>query len=237
MVKSAAKRFYKTVDVRGEPSGWLVLLDGKPVKTPGARALAAPTRALAEAVADEWRAQSETITPDAMPLTKALNTALDRVAAQRKALADELAKYAGSDLLCYRAAAPAALASRQQGAWDPWLDWAAERFGARLIVTAGVAPVEQPPEALARLRAAVAAHDEHRLVALHAGITITGSAVLGLAFAARALSAEAAYGLAHVDEDYQAEFWGRDAEAESVRARRLEELSVARRYLDLLDQV
>jgi chaperone required for assembly of F1-ATPase len=236
-MKSGVKRFYKNVEVADDPGGAAVLLDGRSVKTPGAKKLVAPTRALAEALADEWRAQADTIDPETMPLTKALNTALDRIAAHRDTIVEELAKYAGSDLLCYRATAPVELVRRQEAAWDPWLDWAAERFGARLAVTAGVTHVEQDTAVLNRLHAAVAAHDDHRLVALHAGITITGSAVLGLAFAAKALSAEATLAAAQVDETYQAELWGGDAEAESVRARRLEDLRVARRYLDLLGAV
>jgi chaperone required for assembly of F1-ATPase len=234
MLKSGAKRFYKDVAVCNEPTGATVLLDGRPVKTPAARALLAPTRALAEAIAEEWRAQADVVAPDTMPLTKALNTALDRIGTHRNAVVDALAKYAETDLICYRATHPEELVRRQAAAWDPWLDWAADRFGARLAETAGVTHVAQEPEALARLRAAVAAHDEHGLMVLHAGITITGSAVLGLAFAARAIGADQAFALSQVDEIFQVEHWGRDAEAEDVRARRLAELKTAERYLNLV---
>lgn len=233
-MKPGAKRFYKSVDVRDEANGFTILLDGRPVKTPANHPLRAPTRALADAVAEEWRAQGDRLAPEAMLLTKALNTALDRIAPYRAAIVDELAKYAGSDLLCYRADAPHELVRRQAAAWDPWLDWAAERFGARLTVTVGVAHIAQPSDALARLKQAMAAQDDHHLVVLHAGITITGSAVLGIAFAARALSAEAAFATAHVDDLYQAELWGRDAEAEKVRANRLADLTAAETYLRLL---
>src|SRR5262249_50541138 len=150
--------------------------------------LAAPTRALGEAIAAEWGAQGDTIVPDTMPLTKALNTALDRIAPHRAAVIDELAKYANSDLLCYRASSPDELVQRQSASWDPWLAWAEKRFGAKLTVVSGISHVEQPADALDRLRQAIAAHDEHRLVALHSGVTITGSAILGLAFAAKALT-------------------------------------------------
>jgi chaperone required for assembly of F1-ATPase len=230
-MKPGTKRFYKSVDVGDDLA---ILLDGRTVKTPAGAKLVAPTRMLAEAVAGEWRRQGETIAPDTMPLTKLLNTALDRIAANREAIVDDLAKYASSDLLCYRAEAPAELVHRQAAAWDPWLDWAADRFGARLTVTTGVTHIDQPQDALARLRQAVAAHDDHRLVALHAGITITGSAVLGLAFAARALNADDAFVAAQVDERYQAELWGTDAEAEKARANRLAELKAAEKYLKLL---
>src|SRR5262245_17670036 len=189
-MKPGAKRFYKSVDVGDD---FAILLDGRQVKTPAGAKLVAPTRALAEAIAAEWRGQGDTLAPDTMPLTKALNTALDRIAANRDAIIDDLAKYATSDLLCYRADAPVELVRRQSAAWDPWLDWAAERFGARLAVASGVTHVAQPDNAHARLKEAVAAHDNHHLVALHAGVTITGSAVLGLAFAAKALTAEAAF--------------------------------------------
>lgn len=234
MMKPGPKRFYKIVAVTNE-APFAILLDGKPVKTPSTHPLAAPTRALADAVADEWRAQTEHIVPDTMPLTKALNTALDRVAANRDAVIDDLAKYTGDDLLCYRAASPAELVRRQSAAWNPWLDWAAERYEARLLVVTGIVHVDQPAEALARLRAAIAAHDEYRLTALHTGITLSGSAVLGLAFAARALTADETLDASQVDETFQAEQWGRDAEAESVRTRRLDELRAARRFIDLLD--
>jgi len=234
MLKTGIKRFYKAVAVKHESHGFTLLLDGKAVKTPAGRPFLAPTRALADAIAEEWRAQDADIVPDTMPLTKALNTALDRVASHRAEIIEDLAKYAGSDLLCYRAAEPVELVRRQRGTWDPWLAWAAERFGARLATATGVAHIVQSPEALARLKAAMAAQDDAHLVALHAGVTITGSGVLGLAFATRALSPDEAFAAAHIDEDYQAELWGRDAEAERARARRHDELRAARRFIDLL---
>jgi chaperone required for assembly of F1-ATPase len=233
-MKAFPKRFYNSVDVKDDALRFAILLDTKPIKTPSGNALIAPTRALAVAVADEWRAQIDRIVPDTMPLTKALNTALDRVAANRDAVIDDLAKYATDDLLCYRAAHPEELVRRQSAAWNPWLDWAAEHFGARLSVVVGVVHVDQPTEALARLRAAIATHDEFRLTALHTAVTLTGSAVLGLAFTAKALTPEETLAAAHVDETYQAELWGRDAEAETVRTRRLDELRAARRFIDAL---
>ncbi|MFM9864324.1 MAG: ATP12 family chaperone protein [Micropepsaceae bacterium] len=234
MLKTGAKRFYKDVALREEPAGFSVLLDGRTIKTPAGAVMVAPTPALGDAVAAEWRGQGETLLPETMPLTKALNTALDRVAANRAALVDDLAKYAGSDLLCYRAEAPAELVRRQREAWDPWLAWAAEKIGAQFAVTTGVTHVEQSDTALAAVRRAVEAHDAHRLVALHAGITITGSALLGLAFAAGAIGAEDALAVAEVDTAYQAELWGRDAEAERARAHRLADLKAAEAYLKLL---
>jgi chaperone required for assembly of F1-ATPase len=234
MVKPGAKRFYTSVDVREEADGFAILLDGRPIKTPAGSPLRAPSRKLADAIAGEWRDQGETLAPETMPLTKSLNTALDRIAANRTAIVEDLAKYAASDLLCYRAGAPQELVRRQAQMWDPWLEWAAERLDARLTVTTGVNPVAQADEALARLRATVAAHDNHQLVALHAGITLTGSAILGLAFAAKALTADEAFAAAQVDETYQAERWGSDAEADKARANRLADLKAAEAYLKLL---
>jgi chaperone required for assembly of F1-ATPase len=234
MLKTGAKRFYKDVDVRAEPAGFALLLDGRAIKTPAGATMLAPTRALADAIAAEWRGQDETLKPEGMVLTKALNTALDRIAASRAAIVEDLAKYAGTDLLCYRAESPADLVRRQREAWDRWLDWARERFGARLAVTTGVGHVPQDEEALVRLIAAIDAHDSHRLIVLHTGVTITGSAVLGLAFAAGAISADDALAAAEVEAAYQAELWGRDAEAEKARAHRLADLRASEAYLKLL---
>lgn len=234
MVKAGAKRFYKDVTVRADAGGFAVLLDGRAMKTPAGATMLAPTQALADAIGAEWSGQKEVLKPESMTLTKALNTALDRIAANRAAIVDELAKYAGTDLLCYRAESPEGLARRQREAWDRWLDWACERFGARLAVTTGVGHIAQSAEALARLGAAIDAHDSHRLIVLHTGVTITGSAVLGLAFVAGAIGADDALAVAEVDADYQAELWGRDAEAEKARAHRLADLQAAEVYLKLL---
>lgn len=234
MLGQGAKRFYADVAVGDHASGFTVLLDTRPIKTPTGALLLAPARKLAEAIAAEWGGQGEKLNPETMPLTKALNTALDRVSPNRNAIVADLAAYAGADLICYRADSPIELIRRQAAAWDPWLDWAAERFGARLAVTTGVAHVPQAQDALDRLNAAIAAHDDHRLVVLHTGITITGSAVLGLAFAAKAITAVDAFAAAHIDDTYQAELWGRDAEAEKARAHRLADLAAAEAYLSLL---
>jgi chaperone required for assembly of F1-ATPase len=234
MQKPGIKRFYKTVEAKEDGGTYVVLLDGRALKTPGKALLQAGTRVLAEAIADEWLAQDDNVVPDTMPLTKALNTAIDRVGPNRAAVVDELANYAGADSLCYRAESPAELVRRQAKAWDPCLDWAAKRYGARLQVTTGVVHVKQPIEALARLRAAIEAEDIYRLVALHTAITSTGSAVLGLALTTRTLDVAATFKASSIDADFQAEQWGRDAEAEVVRARRLAELEAAGRFLALL---
>jgi chaperone required for assembly of F1-ATPase len=233
-VKRGAKRFYKTVTVGAESNGFVILLDGKSVKTPTGHALHVPFHGLAEAIASEWRGQGNFIDPQTMPLTRYANTVIDRVEPRRAELVADLAKYAGHDLLCYREATATQLMQRQAVVWDPWLAWAADRYGVDLIVGQGVGHIEQPGEALEALRAAIAAHDSHRLAVLHTGTTITGSAVLGLAFTARALDAREAFAAAHVDELFQEERWGVDSEAQQARARKLAELKAGESYLALL---
>ncbi|KPF79642.1 ATPase [alpha proteobacterium AAP81b] len=228
------KRFYTAAAVTGSAAPYGVALDGRPLRTPARAALALPTAALAEAIAAEWAAQGEAIDPRSMPLTGLANAAIDRVAADRRAFADALAAYAASDLLAYRAEAPAPLVAREAAAWDPLLAWARKRYDTHLIVTAGIVHVPQPPASLARLAAALHALDEFRLAALHPVITITGSAVIGLALIEGAIDAEAAFAAGHVDELWQVEQWGEDALAAEARASRRRELLAAARLLALL---
>lgn len=233
-MKAGAKRFYTQVDTKAVATGFAVLLDGKAIKTPAGQVQTAPTKALAEAIAQEWREQAEEIDIHSLVLTKALNTSLDRVSSHREDIIEELANYAGCDLLCYRAEAPAELVRRQSLHWDRWLDWAAKKFGISLTVVSGLNHAQQPSKTLATIKSAIAAHNTFELTALHSGVTITGSAVLGLAFTVGAISADEAFEISQIDETFQAERWGRDAEAEVARSRRLEDLRTARRYLDLL---
>jgi chaperone required for assembly of F1-ATPase len=237
LVKRGAKRFYTTVYVGETDEGYAVRLDGKPIKTPGGNEFSVPTLELGEAIADEWRGQGAEIDPDTMPLTRYANTVIDRVSARHAAIAADLAKFAAHDLLCYREDVTTELMQRQAAAWDPWIAWVADRHGVELEVARGLTPIEQPAETLERIAAAIAAYDAHRLAVLHTAITITGSAVLGLAFVARALDAAQAFAAARVDEAYQAERWGRDEEAEARDARRLADLKAAERYLSLLPAV
>jgi len=232
------KRFYKEVAVsfvallEGEVGGWLVLLDGRAIKTPKRADLALPTRALAEAVAEEWRGQGEQVHPLAMPLTRLANSAIDRVRGREAEAVAKVLAYA-NDHLCYRAAMPADLVARQDAAWNPLLDWAAERFGARLVAGAGVAHIAQPEEALTALRGAVSAYDPFLLVGLHGAATVLASLVLALALAEGRLRAEDAFALSQLDERYQTERWGEDAEA-AARTRALAaELSAAARFMEL----
>jgi chaperone required for assembly of F1-ATPase len=214
------RRFWRAVSVASAEGGFAVLLDDRRCRTPGGAALTAPTRAAAEAAAAEWAAQGERVDPRSMPFTRALATAVDRVAPAREAVIDEIAGYGASDLLCYRAPHPAALAARQAAAWDPPLAWARARYGAALTVVAGVAPVAQPRASLAALRAAVAARDAFGLTALAELVALGGSLVLGLAVVEGALAPAAAWSASRVDEDWQVEQWGEDAEAADAAARR-----------------
>jgi chaperone required for assembly of F1-ATPase len=226
------KRFYKNVSVSETPEGFRFLLDGKPVQTPARRALVLPSRALAEAMAEEWRAQGEEMQPLAMPLTRMVNTVVDGVRASRRATIAAILRFGENDLLSYRAEAPAELARRQRQ-WDAHLAWAEKRLGARLQVTSGISPVEQPAEALAALEKAVAAQDDYALAALHVLASITGSLVLGLAVLEGELTPSQAFALSRLDETYQAEAWGKDKEAEERAARLAAEMDLAAKLIAL----
>lgn len=228
------KRFYKDVSVREEGGAWRVLLDGRTLKTQGKAAVELPNRALAEAVADEWRAQGEEIDPPNMFLTRLTFAAIDGAKADRKRVADHALSFGRTDLLSYRAKHPDDLVARQAKMWDPLLDWTAEHFGGRLNVASGITFIEQPAEALAALAEAIEAHDDFRLAALHDAASITGSLVLALALIERRLDAEQAFAAATLDEAFQSEKWGVDTEAEARLKRLAAELSGAERFLSLL---
>jgi chaperone required for assembly of F1-ATPase len=230
----ARRRFWSEATVRPEGAGFGVALDARALRTPGKAVLCVPTEALGRAIAAEWAAQEGEVRPALMPMTRMANTAIDRVAAARAEVVAEIAGYGGTDLICYRAEGPAALVARQAAAWDPALGWARARFGADLRVTRGVVPVTQPPEALARLGAAVAARDAFGLVGLHDLVAITGSLVLGLGVAEGWIDAAAAFDAAHLDEGWQAELWGEDEEAAEARGLRRAALLDAARFLAAL---
>jgi chaperone required for assembly of F1-ATPase len=227
------KRLYKEVTVSAE-APFRILLDGKPMRTPGKKVFALPAAALAQAVAHEWRSQETHIDPASMPLTRLVNSTLDGVAGREAAVREEIVKYAGSDLLCYRADGPPALIERQAASWDPVLAWAQDTLAVRFETGAGIMPVTQPAAATAAVAAALQRHDVFALASLHVMTTLTGSALLALAVADGRLSAEAAWAVAHVDEDYQISQWGEDAEAAARRARRWAEMQAASRLLALL---
>lgn len=225
---SEPTRFYKEVTTAEEENeGWRILLDERPVKTPRRNNLFVPTHALAEAIADEWRAQKGRIDPETMPLTKLANTAVDAVAPNATEVAENVLSFAGRDLICYRADGPERLIKRQKAHWDPVIEWAEDYYGARLFVTEGVMPIEQPADSLAALRTACLCHEPFGLTALHVITTLTGSAVLALAHIAGHMSLDESWMAAHVDEDYQIEEWGSDEEASKRRKLRYEDMRCA----------
>lgn len=229
-----ARRFWKHAGAEPTDGGWRVVLDGKPVMTPGKHPLIVPTQALADAIAAEWDAQDDVIDPLSMPLTRAANSAIEKVTPQFDAVADMLGAYGGTDLLSYRAAEPDRLHDSQKDAWDPLLDWAADAHDARLDVTRGLMPVAQDPQALARLRARLGALDPFQLTAVHDLVTVPGSLILGLAVLDGRLTAAEAHALARIDEEFQADQWGRDEEADTAAQNRLEAMENAERLLKLL---
>jgi chaperone required for assembly of F1-ATPase len=226
-MRSLKRRFYQDAAVRDDPAGFAVVLDGRPIRTPARQLLAAPSRPLAEAMAAEWRAQAEFIDPAAMPMTRLSNSVIDGVAAAQDEVAGEIVKYLGTDLVCYRAAAPEGLVARQTHHWDPVLAWARRAHGAEFRVVHGVVVhVAQPDEAIARTAAAIP-REPWRLGAVHAVTTLTGSALLALALAGGDIGRDAAWEAAHVDEDWNMERWGRDDISLARRAYRLGEMTAA----------
>jgi len=220
------QRFYERVEVVERDGQFEIALDGRPVRTPARRTLAAPTRALADALAAEWEAQRDVIDPANMPLTRLANTIIDGVADAAPEVAAEVAKYLRSDLLFYRAEGPPALVERQAQAWDPVIAWARDDLGARFVLAAGMVFVTQPDTAIAAAEAAIP-RDIWKLGAVHAITTLTGAALLALAVLYGRLDAEAAWHAAHVVEDWNMDFWGRDTLALEGRAFRFAEMQAA----------
>lgn len=225
--RNLPKRFWKDATVDPVEGGFRILLDGRPVKTPGKHELRLPTPAVAEAAAAEWRAQVDHLDPATMPVTRIANSVIDAVIDRRDEVAADALKYAGSDLLCYRAEGPERLVARQSELWDPLLDWIDETRGARLLVAEGVMHVAQDGDALHALSASLVGLDPWRLAALHVMTTLSGSFVVALAVMEGRLTPDAAWSVAHVDEDWSAEVWGRDAEAEARLAHRRVEWDAA----------
>jgi chaperone required for assembly of F1-ATPase len=232
------KRFYKETAVDLGDGGHRVLLDGKPMRTPAKAVLVVPTRALAEAIAAEWGEVPDKadINASHLPLTRLAATGLDRVTTQRARVIEDTAKYGGSDMLCYRAGGPESLVKRQQETWQPLLDWADERYGARLVVVEGLAFVEQPADAVARLHEAVATHSDLGLSALYNLTHISGSLVVALAVAEKHLSAADAFAAAQLDELYQVERWGEDPIATKRHEGIRHDIEAGARFLALLEQ-
>lgn len=228
------KRFYKDAGVATVEGGFAVTLDGRPTRTPGQTPMVLPLRALAEAVAAEWAAQGELIDPDTMPVLRLMNAAVEGGAATRDALADEVVKYAGNDLLLYRAESPRELVAEQEAIWDPILVKVARQFGVSFQPTMGIIHQPQPPQMTARLRGLLAEEDHLVLTALVAVTGISGSGIMAIAHWHGLISAEELWLAAHVDEDYQMRFWGAVEEAVERRAERRRDFDAAVRVLDML---
>lgn len=229
------KRFYKEVVVAQLAEGFAIHLDGKPVRTPTRALLVLPTRAAAELVAAEFSAQLEQIDAMTMPVMRLANTAIDGVAADPQAVIEDILRFASSDMLCYRADAPEALAARQADAWDGVLDWARASLGARFLLVEGVMHIEQPREAIGAVGIHVSQRSEPmRLAALHLMTSLTGSALLALAVECGEFDLEAAWTAAHVDEDWQIEQWGQDAEAIQRRSNRKRDMAAAVHLIEAL---
>lgn len=229
-----ARRFWKSAETRSAGDGWEVALDGRPLRTPGKLPLVLPSRALAQAIAEEWDAQHDVIDPNRMPLTRAANSAIEKVAPQIDQVADMLAQYGETDLLSYRADSPDELVRRQAEGWDPLIAWAAAELQAPLRITRGVMPVAQDPATLDRLRAQLAELDHWALTALHDLVTVPGSLILGLAVLRGRLGPDEAHRLSRIDEDFQAEQWGQDDEARTSAEERRKAVLNAARFHDLL---
>ncbi|WP_099866570.1 ATP12 family chaperone protein [Pararhizobium haloflavum] len=234
MQKPLPKRFYKEAGVAAQEEGrYGVVLDGRPVRTPGRNLLAYPSEALAVRAAEEWASQGEAIDPATMPLTRLANTALDGVASDMQAVAEDVLRFAGTDLICYRAGDPERLVARQAETWDSVIDWAAGTLGARFLLAEGVMHVAQPREAIAAFSVHVAGFDDPlALAALHVATALTGSAILAMALAKGAHSPDEIWAMAHLDEMWNEELWGQDHEALKRRAARRRDFDAAALVLD-----
>ncbi|MBO6949612.1 MAG: ATPase [Rhodospirillales bacterium] len=233
--KTAAlrRRFYKNVGVEDADGGFLIVLDARPVKTPGKASVVVATRALAEAIASEWDAQGEKIDPHAMPLTQIACTAIDKVAPNRDEISAQVVRYAGADLLCYRVDNPADLVARQLEEWQPVLDWLATAQGIALRTTTGLIAEDQDPVAMERALAAVDTLDDHELAAMAVMVQTTGSFALTMAVINGHLGWERAADASQLDEIYQSELWGADREAEQRLRGLRNDIEAAARYLTL----
>jgi chaperone required for assembly of F1-ATPase len=228
------KRVYREVRVAPAGDGWSISLDARTLQTPARAPLLLPRRGLAEAIAAEWDAQTEKVVPATMPLMRLAATAIDRTVVQHRQVLDEVVGYAETDLVCYRAERPPELVARQSAAWQPLVDWVTLRFDAPLLVTTGVVPKAQPAGAIAAIRAAIEPLGSFELTALHSATTTCGSVAIGLALAERQLDAEGAWRASQLDETFQIEQWGEDAEAAARRAALKQDILATARFMELL---
>ena len=228
------KRFYQRAEPVQRTGGHGITLDGRPIKTPGRRDLVVPTEALARGIAEEWNAQQAEVRTATMPLTRLATTAVDRVATHRDAIVGQTANYAATDLLCYRATHPPALATRQQAVWQPLIDWAVLRYDAPLAVTSGVIPKSQSPATLRAFAAAVAELENFELTALHVATAACGSLIIGLALLEGQLDARQAFAASQLDESFQIEGWGEDPEQTERRRALAADIETAAQFISLL---
>ena len=228
------KRFYKTVTIAEEDGGFVVKLDDHRLKTPEKKPLIIPTRAMTEVVKEEWDSQEDSIDPARMPMTKLLNTMLDRVEARRDEIIEDLVRFGGNDQLCYRANSPEDLVHRQETVWTPLLNWVKDHYDIHLKVTSGVLHMAQEPDELLKIRKILEGMDSYELTALHNITTLTGSLTIGLGLHAGKIDMEEAWKAGQLDETYQAEKWGKDEEAEQRRRQIKAELGDAVRFLSLM---
>ncbi len=229
------KRFYKQASFAETPDGYAITLDGKPIRTTAGKPLIIDRhQKLAQEIAAEWEAQVETIKPSTMPMTQLATTALDRVVPERKAILSHLVAYAETDLLCYRAQSPAGLRARQDTHWQPLLDWLDSELGAALVVTEGIVAIEQPSHALTRIHGCFDGLDTWRLTAAQVAAAASGSAVLALALAWGRVDGEQVFTLSQIDDDWQTERWGDDAEAVQRRKNLRADILAADKLLRLI---
>ncbi|KZK79435.1 ATP12 chaperone protein [Pseudovibrio sp. W64] len=225
--RNLPKRFYERVSVELKDDVFAVLLDGRSIKTPGRNALVFKDEVIAEGVAAEWELQEEEIDPATMPLTRIAHSAIDAVEDKFAEVADEITRYAGNDHLCYRAASPAELVTRQKNQWDPVLDWAETLFAGRFKLVEGIMHVAQDEAVTTAYRAQLSKYDALQLTAIHTVTSISGSALLALALAEKAFEADVVWSAAHVDEDWNIEQWGQDEEAARIRRFKNDEFNAA----------
>lgn len=228
------KRFYQKAEAAKRARAYAITLDGKPIKTPGKHDLLVPSGALAAVIAEEWNTQETEVRTATMPLTRLATTAVDRVATERDAIIHQTANYAATDLVCYRATHPPALAARQQAVWQPLIDWAALRYDAPLVVTSGVIPKKQSTESLRAFAAAVTEHDDFALTALHIATAACGSLIIALALLEGQLDAQEAFAASQLDESFQIEGWGEDAEQAERRRALAADIQATARFISLL---
>ncbi len=234
MKRLGQRRFYRSVEILPAAEGFRICLDGRPITTPARSVLCVPAEALAQAIAEEWRGQEERIDFATLPLTRLANSAIDQVRGRREAVIASLGAYAGSDLVCFRAPGPETLVQRQARHWQPLLEWVEATFQAPLLVVEGIQGLEQPESSLEALRDHLRRLPDFHLAGLHHITGIGGSLIIALALMRGRLTVEAAWRAMRVDEDWQAAFWGRDAEAEEKAAALRDDLGQGARFLALL---